>query len=165
MMLYTGAGLVGLGLSSIASMAFLRYYTRLARNRNKGMNREWLLHTQAQCHDSVSCVRSPDRDGNVQDAPPVADELAQDPNLAGLKLVAWAADDSLLPRTGERGFPHWGRWAERNKRFTRDVVQWFAQGALVLRLLRYYGVVLPTWCCCQQLRSCLLAICCARCLV
>ena len=70
-----------------------------------------------------------DRDGQVQDAPPLGDELAQDPTLAALKLVAWAADDSLLPRAGERGFPHWGRWAERNKRFTKDVVQWFAQGA------------------------------------
>ena len=65
----------------------------------------------------------------------MADELAQDPSLAALKLVAWAADDSLLPRAGERGFPHWGRWAERNKRFTSDIVQWFAQG--VLPILRF----------------------------
>ena len=76
-----------------------------------------------------TCNGSADRDGLVQDAPPLGDELAQDPALAALKLVAWAADDTLLPRAGERGFPHWGRWAERNKRFTRDVVQWFAQGA------------------------------------
>jgi pullulanase/glycogen debranching enzyme len=95
-----------------------------------------LLNYQGKAeHCKKSCACSPDRDGNVQDAPPVADELAQDPSLAALKLVAWAADDSLLPRTGERGFPHWGRWAERNKRFTRDVVQWFAQGALPGRLM------------------------------
>ena len=79
---------------------------------------------------SDPCHASADREGLVQDAPPLGDELAQDPALAALKLVAWPADDTLLPRAGERGFPHWGRWAERNKRFTRDVVQWFAQGAL-----------------------------------
>ncbi len=54
------------------------------------------------------------------DAPPLAEEIATDPLLAGLKLVAWAGDDGLLPRRGARGFPHWGRWAERNTRFAAD---------------------------------------------
>jgi len=63
--------------------------------------------------------------------------------------VAWAADDTLLPRAGERGFPHWGRWAERNKRFTRDIVQWFAQGAQY-RLLLDRAMIGPSSCYCTQ---------------
>lgn len=63
-----------------------------------------------------------DADGNILDNPPLADEIAQDPLLQGLKLIAWVADDTLLPRLGARGFPHWGIWAERNKAFTKDMV-------------------------------------------
>jgi len=88
-----------------------------------------MINHMSTNHDLKPCHAWADRAGLVQDAPPLGDELAQDPALAALKLVAWAADDTLLPRAGERGFPHWGRWAERNKRFTRDIVQWFAQGA------------------------------------
>ena len=54
------------------------------------------------------------------DAPPLAEDIAADPLLRGRKLIAWAGDDQLLPRGGERGFPHWGRWAERNRRFASD---------------------------------------------
>lgn len=63
-----------------------------------------------------------DADGNILDNPPLADDIAQDPLLQGLKLIAWVADDTLLPRLGARGFPHWGIWAERNKAFTKDMV-------------------------------------------
>lgn len=63
-----------------------------------------------------------DSDGNILDNPPLADEIAQDGLLQGLKIIAWAADDSLLPRGGIRGFPHWGIWAERNKLFTADMM-------------------------------------------
>ena len=63
---------------------------------------------------------SPDRDGTVLDAPPLAEDIAGDPLLRRLKLIAWAADDRLLPRGGERGFPHWAVWLERNKRFAAD---------------------------------------------
>lgn len=63
-----------------------------------------------------------DADGNILDNPPLAEDIAQDPLLQGLKLIAWVADDSLLPRLGARGFPHWGIWAERNKAFTKDMV-------------------------------------------
>lgn len=63
---------------------------------------------------------SPDRDGTVLDAPPLAEDIAGDPLLRRLKLIAWAADDRLLPRGGERGFPHWAVWLERNKRFATD---------------------------------------------
>ena len=63
-----------------------------------------------------------DADGNILDNPPLAEDIAQDPLLQGLKVIAWVADDTLLPRLGERGFPHWGIWAERNKAFTKDMV-------------------------------------------
>lgn len=63
-----------------------------------------------------------DTDGNILDNPPLADDIAQDPLLQDLKLIAWVADDTLLPRLGQRGFPHWGIWAERNKAFTKDLV-------------------------------------------
>ncbi|KAL3146430.1 hypothetical protein ABBQ32_003110 [Trebouxia sp. C0010 RCD-2024] len=63
-----------------------------------------------------------DADGSILDNPPLAEDIAQDPLLQGLKLIAWVADDTLLPRLGERGFPHWGIWAEKNKAFTKDIV-------------------------------------------
>lgn len=31
---------------------------------------------------------------------------------SGLKLVAAPANNALLPRTGVRGFPHWGSWLQ-----------------------------------------------------
>lgn len=46
------------------------------------------------------------------DAPPLAEEIAQDPVLRNLKLAAAVANPSLLPRSGERGFPHWGIWMQ-----------------------------------------------------
>jgi hypothetical protein len=68
----------------------------------------------------------PDRDGLVLDAAPLPEAIALEPTFHGLKLVAWSADDGLLPRGGERGFPHWAVWAERNKRFTADVAAFMA---------------------------------------
>jgi len=61
-----------------------------------------------------------DRSGNILDNPPLVEEIAKDPLLRGLKLIAWSADDTLLPRGGVRGFPHAATWLERNKRFTED---------------------------------------------
>lgn len=69
-----------------------------------------------------------DSEGSILDNPPLAEEIAQDALLQGLKLIAWAADDSLLPRGGARGFPHWGIWAERNKLFTQDLTAYLAHG-------------------------------------
>lgn len=78
-----------------------------------------LVHTTL--HTTVQALHA-DADGNILDNPPLAEDIAQDPLLQGLKLIAWVADDTLLPRMGERGFPHWGIWAERNKAFTKDIV-------------------------------------------
>lgn len=50
----------------------------------------------------------------VMDAPALPDALAHDPVLASTTLIAAPSDEKLLPRQGERGFPHWGRWLESN---------------------------------------------------
>ena len=55
------------------------------------------------------------------DNPPLAEAIASDPLLADVRLVAWPGDLSLLPRQGKRGFPHWGRWLERNLRSGTDL--------------------------------------------
>ena len=68
-----------------------------------------------------------DRDGTVLDNPPLAEDIAQDSELRLLKVIAWAADDSLLPREGKRGFPHWATWLERNKRFSNDFCNFFTR--------------------------------------
>lgn len=71
---------------------------------------------------NVTCERCcvADRNGAVLDNPPLPEEICEDPVLSALKLVAWSGDDSLLPRAGERGFPHWATWMQRNTRFSRD---------------------------------------------
>ena len=63
-------------------------------------------------------------------------------------MVAWAADDSLLPRGGTRGFPHWGVWTERNKAFQTDIVGWLvqAQPAMASKVATRWG---PAGCSCS----------------
>ena len=63
------------------------------------------------------------------DNPWVPEAIALHPTLRYLKLVAWAGCDDLLPRGGGRGFPHWGTWMERNRRFTEDMLQYLVYGA------------------------------------
>lgn len=53
-------------------------------------------------------------DDVVMDAPALPDALCHDPILSGSKLIASPHTFELLPRQGERGFPHWGRWRESN---------------------------------------------------
>lgn len=62
------------------------------------------------------------------DAPPLADAICHDPLLSRLKLIALASDDSLLPRGGARGFPHWGVWQQRNTAFGADLMAFLAEG-------------------------------------
>ena len=50
----------------------------------------------------------------VMDAPALPDALAHDPVLSSTTLIAAPSNEELLPRQGERGFPHWGRWLESN---------------------------------------------------
>lgn len=61
------------------------------------------------------------------DAPPLVHEIAVDPLLGHLKLIAQPLDDKLLPREGSRGFPHWGKWLERNQAFARDIPAFLAE--------------------------------------
>lgn len=55
-----------------------------------------------------------DADGFVLDAPSLPDSLCHDPILSGTKLIAAPSNYNLLPREGARGFPHWGKWMEKN---------------------------------------------------
>lgn len=59
----------------------------------------------------------------VQDSPAIVEEIAADPVLASCKLIAASANDSLLPRNGERGFPHYGVLLEWNNRFGSDILR------------------------------------------
>jgi glycogen operon protein len=59
----------------------------------------------------------------VQDSPAIVEEVAADPVLANCKLIAASANDALLPRNGERGFPHYGVLLEWNNRFGNDILR------------------------------------------
>ncbi len=65
------------------------------------------------------------REGEVLASPPLLEQIAGDPVLAGAKLIAEAWDAAGLYQVGT--FPHWGRWAEWNGRF-RDDVRRFVRG-------------------------------------
>src|SRR5690349_16957615 len=66
------------------------------------------------------CLQDPH--GGVLDSPPIIEEMACDPVLSGCKLIAASANDSLLPRSGDRGFPHYGVLLEWNNRFGLDMM-------------------------------------------
>lgn len=74
------------------------------------------------------CPPLADREGFILDAPPLADAICHDPLLKPLKLIAAPSDESLLPRSGVRGFPHWGLWQQRNAGFGRDLMAFLAEG-------------------------------------
>lgn len=71
-------------------------------------------------------IHCADRDGTVLDNPPLPEEISADPLLGSLKLIAWSGNDEMLPRSGARGFPHWGVWLERNTRFSADLAPFVA---------------------------------------
>lgn len=85
------------------------------------------------------------------DAPSLPESLCQDPILSGLKLIAAPANESLLPRGGVRGFPHWGIWQQRNAAFTRDITALLAEtshaaiDAFSARLTGSANVFGPSW--------------------
>lgn len=68
----------------------------------------------------VCCVQ--DVFGGVMDSPAIIEELASDPLLSSCKLIAASANDGLLPRSGVRGFPHYGVLLEWNNRFGADML-------------------------------------------
>jgi glycogen operon protein len=57
--------------------------------------------------------------GKVLEEPPLLQEIAEHPILAGTKLIAEAWDAAGLNQLGK--FPSWGRWAELNGQFRDDV--------------------------------------------
>jgi glycogen operon protein len=65
------------------------------------------------------------RDGSVLANPPLLEQIAGDPILAGTKLIAEAWDAAGLYQVGS--FPSWGRWAEWNGKF-RDDIRKFVKG-------------------------------------
>lgn len=69
-----------------------------------------------------------DRDGIVVDNPPLPESIVHDPLLRQYKMIAVSGNDALLPRSGERGCPHWGTWLEWNKRFQQDVWEYIVNG-------------------------------------
>lgn len=71
---------------------------------------------------------SQDRDGLVVDNPPLPETLAHDPVLRRCKMVAACGTSDLLPRCGDRGFPHWGVWLEWNRNFHNDTLAYIAEG-------------------------------------
>ncbi len=65
------------------------------------------------------------QDGSVLMSPPLLEQIAGDPVLAGTKLIAEAWDAAGLYQVGS--FPAWGRWAEWNGKF-RDDLRRFVKG-------------------------------------
>lgn len=62
-----------------------------------------------------------DQFGGIMDNPPLAEDIATDPVLGHMKLVAATGLAELLPRGGVRGFPHWGVWATWNDRYASNL--------------------------------------------
>jgi isoamylase len=65
------------------------------------------------------------QDGTPLKNPPLLEQIAGDPVLAGTKLIAEAWDAAGLYQVGS--FPAWGRWAEWNGKF-RDDIRRFVKG-------------------------------------
>ncbi len=65
------------------------------------------------------------QDGSVLACPPLLEQIAGDPVLAGTKLIAEAWDAAGLYQVGV--FPNWGRWAEWNGQY-RDDIRRFVRG-------------------------------------
>lgn len=77
--------------------------------------RHWTLHMGVDGFEFVFAENmTQNMDEVVMDAPALPDALAHDPVLASTMLIASPSDEKLLPRQGERGFPHWGKWLESN---------------------------------------------------
>ena len=73
----------------------------------------------------LASILTRDEEGNVLSSPPVVEEIAKDPVLSGVKLIAEPWDAGGLYQVG--GFPAFGKWAEWNGKF-RDTVRRFVRG-------------------------------------
>lgn len=70
----------------------------------------------------LASILGRDQDGNPLPNPPLLEQLAYDPVLAKVKLIAEAWDAGGLYQVGS--FPAYGRWAEWNGKF-RDTIRKF----------------------------------------
>lgn len=70
----------------------------------------------------LASILGRDQDGNPLPNPPLLEQLAYDPILAKVKLIAEAWDAGGLYQVGS--FPAYGRWAEWNGKF-RDTIRKF----------------------------------------
>ena len=88
--------------------------------------RYWVMemHVDGFRFDLAS-ILGRDQNGNVLSSPPLLEQIAGDPVLAGTKLIAEAWDAAGLYQVGR--FPNWGRWAEWNGYF-RDDIRRFVRG-------------------------------------
>ena len=88
--------------------------------------RYWVMemHVDGFRFDLAS-ILGRDQTGHVLSNPPLLEQIAGDPVLAGTKLIAEAWDAAGLYQVGS--FPNWGRWAEWNGRF-RDDIRSFVRG-------------------------------------
>jgi len=88
--------------------------------------RYWVteMHVDGFRFDLAS-ILGRDQDGTPLAKPPLLEQIAGDPVLAGTKLIAEAWDAAGLYQVGS--FPAWGRWAEWNGKF-RDDVRRFVKG-------------------------------------
>ncbi|KAG2422373.1 hypothetical protein HXX76_016097 [Chlamydomonas incerta] len=92
-----------------------------------------------------------DKFGAVLDAPPLAEDIAGDPVLRDLKLVAAVSNPALLPRLAERGFPHWGVWQQVNDRYASDLCSYLVNcqrgllSAVATRLTGSADLFAPRW--------------------
>ena len=88
--------------------------------------RYWVteMHVDGFRFDLAS-ILGRDQDGAPLAKPPLLEQIAGDPVLAGTKLIAEAWDAAGLYQVGS--FPAWGRWAEWNGKF-RDDIRRFVKG-------------------------------------
>ncbi|MEW5300272.1 MAG: hypothetical protein WDW36_003213 [Sanguina aurantia] len=70
-----------------------------------------------------------DAEGRVLDSPPLAEAIALDPQLSGLRILTSVSNAALLPRSGVRGFPHYSRLGVWNDGFTRDLRSYITSGS------------------------------------
>jgi glycogen operon protein len=98
----------------------------VVRNQIVDCLRYWVteMHVDGFRFDLAS-ILGRGQDGTVLKKPPLLEQIAADPVLAGTKLIAEAWDAAGLYQVGS--FPAWGRWAEWNGKF-RDDIRRFVKG-------------------------------------
>lgn len=98
----------------------------LVRDMIRGCLRYWVCHYHVDgFRFDLASILGRSQDGEPLDNPPLLEELAHDPILADMILIAEAWDAAGLYQVGT--FPNYGRWAEWNGRY-RDDMRRFLKG-------------------------------------